>query len=186
MSGSIQDQLLKAGLADKKQAQKAKKERHKQVKAKQSNKKVVIEDQAKIAAEQALAAKREKDRTLAEQQKLVAQQKDVNAQVVNLIKVNAQPKNNGDVALNFTHNNLVKRLYVSQRTHKDVTQARLAVVSYLENEYELVPLPVADKIQTRMPQAVIYIADTAAQNREQADADDNWYADYDIPDDLMW
>ncbi|MFC4699484.1 DUF2058 domain-containing protein [Glaciecola siphonariae] len=186
MGGSLQDQLLKAGLADKKQVQKAKKERHKKVKAKQSNKKAVIEDEAKIAAEQALAAKRAKDKELALAQKAVAQQKELAAQVANLIKVNAQPKNNGDVALNFTHNKLVKRMYVSERTHKDVTQARLAVVSYQANEYELVPLPVADKIQTRMPEAVIYIADTAAEARSKADDNDDWYADYDIPDDLMW
>ncbi|MBT1449706.1 DUF2058 family protein [Glaciecola sp. XM2] len=183
---SLQDQLLKAGLADKKQAQKAKKERHKQVKAKQQNKKAVIEDAAKTAAEQARIAKQQKDRELAAQQRELKQQKEIKAQVINLIKVNAQPKNNGDVVLNFTDNNKVKRLYVSERTHKDVTAAKLAIVSYQDNEYELVPLPVADKIQTRMPQAVIYIANTASENRAQADADDDWYADYDIPDDLMW
>lgn len=186
MSGSLQDQLLKAGLADKKQAQKAKKERHKQVKTMQQNKKVVIENVSKDAAERALAAKQDKDRKLAEQRREVVQQKEIKAQVINLIKVNVQPKNNGDVVLNFTHNNVVKRLYVSKRTYKEVTQARLAVVSYQDNEYELVPLPVADKIQTRMPEAVIYIADTAADNRAQADAVDDWYADYDIPDDLTW
>lgn len=186
MGGSLQDQLLKAGLADKKQAQKAKKERHKQVKAKQKNKKAVIVDEAKIAAEQALAAKQAKDREFALQQRDVAKQKEIKAQVINLIKVNAQAKNNGDVALNFTHNKVVKRLYVSERTYKDVTQARLAVVSYTQNEYELVPLPVADKIQTRMPEAVIYIADTAADSRSNADDNDDWYADYEIPDDLVW
>jgi len=186
MSGSLQDQLLKAGLTDKKSAQKAKKDRHKQVKAKQKNKKAVITDEAKLAAEQARIAKQEKDRKLAEQQKELALQKEIKAQVINLIKVNAQAKNNGDIALNFTHNNVVKRLYVSESTQKDVTQAKLAVVSYQDNEYELVPLPVAEKIQTRMPEAVIYIADTAESNREQASKDDDWYADYDIPDDLVW
>jgi len=186
MGGSLQDQLLKAGLADKKQAQKAAKERHKQVKTKQKNKKAVIENEAKTAAEQAKFAKQEKDRKLADEQRTLTQQKELKAQVTNLIKVNAQPKNNGDVVLNFTHENVVKRLYVSERTHKDVTSARLAVVSYQANQYELVPLPVADKIQTRLPEAVIYIADTAAENRAQADGNDEWYADYDIPDDLMW
>ena len=186
MGGSLQDQLLKAGLADKKQAQKAAKERHKQVKTKQKNKKAVIENEAKTAAEQAKFAKQEKDRKLADEQRALTQQKELKAQVTNLIKVNAQPKNNGDVVLNFTHENVVKRLYVSERTHKDVTSARLAVVSYQANQYELVPLPVADKIQTRLPEAVIYIADTAAENRAQADGNDEWYADYDIPDDLMW
>jgi uncharacterized protein YaiL (DUF2058 family) len=186
MSGSLQDQLLKAGLADKKQAQKANKERHKQVKTKQKNKKAVFENEAKTAAEQARVAKQEKDRQLADEHRILTQQKELKAQVANLIKVNAQAKNNGDIVLNFTHDNVVKRLYVSERTHKDVTSAKLAVVSYQENQYELVPLPVADKIQTRLPEAVIYIADTASENRAQADGNDDWYADYEIPDDLMW
>ncbi|WP_395343072.1 DUF2058 domain-containing protein [Ningiella sp. W23] len=186
MSGSLQDQLLKSGLADKKQAQKAKKERHKQVKAKQKNKKVQIVDEAKLAAENARKLKQEKDRAIAAKQREEALQREIRAQVVNLIKVNAQPKNNGDIVLNFTDANLVKRLYVNEKTHKDVTQARLAIVSYLENEYELVPLPVADKIQSRMPEAVIYVADTAQENRANADDNEDWYADYEIPDDLSW
>nr|WP_136249500.1 DUF2058 domain-containing protein [Ningiella ruwaisensis] len=186
MATSLQDQLLKAGLADKKQAQKANKERHKKVKTKQKNKKAVIVDEAKEAAQQALAQKREKDRQLAEKQREIAQHKELEAQVANLIKTNAQPKNNGDVVLNFTHDNVVKRLYVNERTHKDVADAKLAVVSYQNNQYELVPLPVADKIKSRLPSAVIYIAETADKNREQAKSDDDWYADYDIPDDLMW
>ena len=47
---SLQDQLLKAGLVDKKKASKAKKQKHKQSKVKQKNK-IEAVDEAKVAAE---------------------------------------------------------------------------------------------------------------------------------------
>ncbi|MBF7072923.1 DUF2058 domain-containing protein [Glaciecola sp. MH2013] len=184
MALSLQDQLLKAGLADKKKAKKIKQEKHKQVKAKQKHK-AVIEDEAKIAASEALEAKKSKDRLLAKKQKEERLQKEIAAQVIDLIKVNAQSRKKGDLVLNFTVDNLVKRMYVDQKMHKLVTQGRLSVVSYEPDVYELVPTPVADKIKQRMPESVIYQATEIEQDKNESD-DDDWYADYEIPDDLVW
>jgi uncharacterized protein YaiL (DUF2058 family) len=184
MALSLQDQLLKAGLADKKKAKKIKQEKHKQVKAKQKNK-VMVEDEAKVAANAALEAKKEKDRLLAEKQKAARMEKEITAQVIDLIKVNAQPRKRGELVLNFTVNNLVKRMYVDDKTHRLVTQGRLSVVSYEQDVYELVPTPVADKIKQRMPDSVIYQATEVPEEKLNSEEDD-WYADYDIPDDLVW
>ena len=184
MALSLQDQLLKAGLADKKKAKKIKQEKHKQVKAKQRNK-VEVEDEAKVAAAQALAAKREKDRLLSEQQRQERLEKEIAAQVIDLIKANAQERKRGDIVLNFTDNKLVKRMYVDGTTHRLVTQGRLSVVSYEQDSYELVPTPVADKIKERMPESVIYQATEVAEEK-QNNTDDDWYAEYEIPDDLEW
>ncbi len=184
MALSLQDQLLKAGLADKKKAKKIKQEKHKQVKAKQRSK-VEIEDEAKVAAAQALAAKREKDRLLSDKQRQERLEKEIAAQVIDLIKANAQERKRGDIVLNFTDNKLVKRMYVDAATHRLVTQGRLSVVSYEQDSYELVPTPVADKIKERVPESVIYQATEVAEEK-QNNADDDWYADYEIPDDLVW
>ena len=184
MALSLQDQLLKAGLADKKKAKKIKQEKHKQVKAKQRSK-VEIEDEAKVAAAQALAAKREKDRLLSDKQRQERLEKEIAAQVIDLIKANAQERKRGDIVLNFTDNKLVKRMYVDANTHRLVTQGRLSVVSYEQDSYELVPTPVADKIKERVPESVIYQATEVAEEK-QNNADDDWYADYEIPDDLVW
>jgi uncharacterized protein YaiL (DUF2058 family) len=184
MALSLQEQLLKAGLADKKKAKKIKQEKHKQVKAKQRSN-LQVENEAKTAADAALAAKQEKDRQLNEKQREERLRKEIIAQVANLINVNAQPRKKGDLVLNFTDNNLVKRMYVDQKTHKLVTQGRLSIVSCVADVYELVPTPVADKIKERVPESVIYQATELQEDKESND-DNDWYADYDIPDDLVW
>jgi uncharacterized protein YaiL (DUF2058 family) len=184
MALSLQEQLLKAGLADKKKAKKIKQEKHQQIKAKQRNNQE-IENEAKKAAAAALAAKQQKDRLLSDKQRDERLRKEIIAQVVNLIKVNAQPRRKGDLVLNFTDNNLVKRMYVDKTMHKLVTQGRLSVVSCLPDVYELVPTPVADKIKERVPESVIYQA-TELEEDKVSSEDNDWYADYDIPDDLVW
>lgn len=184
MALSLQEQLLKAGLADKKKAKKIKQEKHKQVKAKQRNNHE-LENEAKQAAAAALATKKEKDRLLSEKQRDERLRKEIIAQANNLIKVNAQPRKRGDVVLNFTHNNLIKRMYVDQATQKLVAQGRLSVVSCELDVYELVPTPVANKIKERVPESVIYQT-TELQEEKDKTEDSDWYADYEIPDDLVW
>ena len=132
-----------------------------------------------------MAAKQEKDRLLSQKQRDERLRKEIIAQVINLIKVNAQPRRKGDIVLNFTDNNLVKRMYVDKNMHKLVTQGKLSVVSCESDVYELVPTPVADKIKERVPESVIYQAAQLEEDKMSSENKD-WYADYDIPDDLVW
>ncbi len=70
--------------------------------------------------------------------------------------------------------------------HKQVTKGRLAVV-LLDDAYELVPAPVADKIAQRDEASVSYRADLDKSGADGKDEEeDDWYADYEIPDDLTW
>lgn len=183
MAMSLQDQLLKAGLTDKKSAQKVKREKHKKAKHQQKHK-VVEVDENKAAAEQARQQKLEKDRVLNQQAKEEAERKAVAAQVKQLIELNRQPKNNGEVVCNFTDNNVIKRLFVDQATQNRISAGKLAIVKLGEG-YEIVPMPVADKIAQRDEASVVYRADVLEESQAAAEEDD-WYADYQIPDDLTW
>lgn len=183
MALSLQEQLLKAGLADKKKAGQIKREKHKQVKQKQKHK-VESVDEAKQAAEQARMAKAEKDRQLNAAQKAEADQKALLAQIRQLIEVNAQPKDNGDIAFNFTDGSTIKRLMVNKQTQNRLSQGKLAIVK-ADNGYQIVPMPVADKIAQRDESIVLYRADQLTISEAPKEEDD-WYADYQIPDDLMW
>ncbi|GGD64463.1 DUF2058 domain-containing protein [Lacimicrobium alkaliphilum] len=182
MAPSLQEQLLKAGLADKQKAQKIKTEKRK--KAKQQKKhKLEQTDEARIAAEKALEAKKIKDRELNEQARLEAEKKAIAAQIRQLIEVNRQPKGNGDIACNFTDGAKVKHIYVDKTTHKHISQGKLAIVKFADS-YEVVPMPVAEKIAERDADLLLFRADKVDNsNDEQAD---DWYAEYEIPDDLMW
>ena len=182
MALSLQEQLLKAGVADKGKAKQARADKRKKNKQKKPQ-----VDQAKLAAEQALAEKKAKDRALNEQQNAKLLARSIAAQVKQLINMNKQERSKGDVVLNFTHDNKIKRIYVTEALHKGVIAGKLAVVS-LDEEYELVPLPVADKIAERSAETVVYIAEQGSADNasESTSEEDDWYADYEIPDDLTW
>lgn len=181
---SLQDQLLKAGLADKSSAKKARAEKRKKQKLQNKNKQVEV-DEARMAAKQAAEEKKSRDRALNEAQQRAREERSIKAQVRQLIEMNRQVRK-GDTVLNFTHDNLVKRLYVSAEMHRQVTKGRLVVV-VLDEAYELVPAPVADKIAQRDADCIVYRADLDTRDNEgKQQEEDDWYADYEIPDDLTW
>ena len=184
MALSLQDQLLKAGLTDKKKAQKVKREKHKKVKHQQKHK-VVDVDENKLAAEKARQEKIEKDRQLNLKAKEEADKKAVTAQIKQLIELNRQPKDKGDIVCNFTDGTLIKRIYVDQATQNRISSGKLAIVKLLEG-YEIVPMPVADKIAERDESVVLYRADKLEESDTASSEEDDWYADYQIPDDLTW
>ena len=98
---SLQDQLLKAGLIDDKKANKIKKNKHKQTKQKQKNK-IETTDEAKLAAQQTQAGKAQRDRQLNQQRKAEAERKAIAAQVRQLVEMNRQPRDEGDITYSFT------------------------------------------------------------------------------------
>ena len=181
---SLQDQLLKAGLADKKSAKQARADKRKKQKQKTKNQPVELSD-SQLAAQKVAEEKKERDRLLNEEQNKEREKRSVIAQVKQLISINIQPKGKGDQVLNFTHENVIKRMYVSVAVHKLVTQGRLTVVAF-EDGYELVPTPVADKIAQRDEASIVYRADDIPQSEQDSTEDDDWYAEFQIPDDLSW
>lgn len=181
MGNALQDQLLKAGLVDKNQANRAKSNKHKKMKQQRNTKQGVV-DEAKQQAEQSMQEKAQRDRELNRQKEKKAQEKAIIAQIKQLIDVNKVKKGNGDdLAYNFEDNKNVKRVFVTQEVHDNIANGRLSIVK-IQGQYEIVATPVADKIKQRDESYIILRNDT---QQNTADEDDE-YADYEIPDDLMW
>lgn len=184
MAGSLQDQLLKAGLADKQKATKIKQEKRKKAKIAKKHK-LEQTSQAAESVQQAKLEKQEKDRQLNAQLKAQAELKALAAQIKQLISLNQQPINNGDLPINFTDDNKVKRIHVNERTKTHITKGKLAIAKY-EDGYALIPVQVADKIAQRDESVIVYRADQIENQEEATNEEDDWYADYQIPDDLTW
>ncbi len=181
MGNALQDQLLNAGLVDKNQANRAKSTKHKKMKQQRSNNQPVV-DEARQLAEKAIKEKSQHDRELNRQLNEKAQHKAIIAQIKQLINVNKMSKGNGDdLAYNFEDNKNIKRIYVTQDTHDAIALGKLAIVK-LEGQYEIVPGPVADKINLRDENYIILRNDPSQQDEES----DDFYAEFEIPDDLMW
>ena len=176
---SLQDQLLKAGVVDKSKSQKIKKEKHK--KQKQAPKGQAQENEAKRLAEQARAEKLQKDREMNQRNQQQAEQKAIQAQIKQLIETARLNREGAEQPYQFSHGTKIKKLYVTDEQQKQLVAGLLAIVE-LNEQYELVPLKVAEKIAQRNEGQVVSVNEAAPG---QTDEDDP-YADYQIPDDLMW
>ena len=177
VGNSLQDQLLKAGLVDKSKANEAKKEHRK--KARRQRQGEVKQGTSSLS--QAQSEKRAQDRSLNEKRNEARKQREIAAQVKQLVDNNRHPRNSeeDDTPFYFDNKGKIKKMYVSAQTHKLITDKRLMVVN-CNGEFELVPTEIAEKIRQRNPSLVIDLPD------EQPVDEDDPYAEYQIPDDLVW
>lgn len=180
MAGSLQDQLLQAGLTDKKKAKAINKTKKKQAKVERRSK-VEAVDEAKQQVQQARVEKAQRDRALNEQKNAEQERKAIAAQVKQLIEVNRIPRQGGELAYNFTDQKKIKKVLVDKIMLEQLSRGRLAIV-LLNDKYEVVPTVIAEKIKLREPDKVIVCNEA---QKVEVDEDDP-YADYQIPDDLMW
>lgn len=172
---SLKDQLMKAGLTNAKKVRRA--EHEKRQMAKDPN----AETAEKLAAK-AMAEKAERDRELNRQQRLEKEQRAVAAQVRQLIEGHRIDRKGGDVPFQFTDAKKIKKLYVKPAQQAQLANGQVAVVRLGEG-YELVPTVVAEKIRQRDEAAIVLLNTRKATTA--ADEEDP-YAAYQIPDDLMW
>ena len=176
---SLQEQLLKAGVVDEKKAKQIKKDKRK--KAKQVPKGQTLKDETKELAKQVLLDKAQRDREINLEQQKIAEQKAIAAQIKQLIESNRIDRGEGDIAYQFTDGKKIKKLYVTSLLQNQLSRGLIAIVKLGEG-YELVPTVVADKIAQRDDGIVLLKNQPGA---DEVDEDDP-YADYQIPDDLMW
>jgi len=179
MAISLKDQLLKAGLVDAKKARKA--ENEKKIADRQAAKGLNTEASSAELAQQALAAKAERDKAINRQLQAEKDQKALAAQIRQLIEGHRVPRQRGDIAYQFTDQKKIKKIYVDAAQQNQLVKGMLAIVR-LDDSYELVPTVVAEKISSRDAGAVVLLNTREAQQPE----DDDPYANYKIPDDLMW
>jgi uncharacterized protein YaiL (DUF2058 family) len=177
---SLQEQLLKAGLVDKKKVKLANQEKSKQHKI-ELRTGVEKENEARLAAQEMQRKQAERARELNAQRDAAAAQKAVAAQIAQMVKTNRQPKGNGDIPYNFTLGSKIERIHVSEKVRDHLVAGRLAIVSH-GGGFELVPRVIAEKIAERAPEIVVRVTKAAPQAVEEDDP----YADFKIPDDFTW
>lgn len=180
MGSTLFDQLKKTGLVDEKKAKQVKKEKHQQSKQK-NRKNVTKETKSQKVAKKSQAEKTARDRALNQQQKLAAEQKAITAQITQLIQQNRIKEKEGEIRYHFSDGNKVQRLYISEAVQKQLISGQLVIVK-IKQKYELVPSAVGDKIKARDPKCVISIPN----NTEKTTSEEDPYAQYQVPDDLMW
>ncbi len=176
---SLQEQFLKAGLVDKNKVKQANQEKSKQKKVERRTGTQTVEE-SRLAALEIQRKNAERAREANAQRDAAANQKAIAAQIAQMVQKNRQSKGAGDIAYNFTHGTKIERIYVSAAVQEHLKAGRLVIVR-LGDTTELVPRVIADKIEERDPAMVVRVkkASTAVE-------EDDPYAAFQIPDDLMW
>ena len=200
MSQSLRDQLVKAGLATSAQAKKAERskraeataERH-QGKTKDKTKKgkgaakQSETDKVKAKAAQQRAEKAARDKALAQQRNEKSQAKALQAQIKQLILQNDQrTKVNDDEAVpyNFVHGKKIKKIFVTKPQLEALSNGRLFVVNN-NGLYHFVDEKVAKQIEQRDPRRII-VAHKDEEKSVEPGSDEEFYAKFEVPDDLDW
>lgn len=176
---SLQEQLLKAGLVDKKKVKQVNQDKSKQ------HKEVLRTGVEKVnqSREAALEVQRqnaERARELNAQRDAAAAQKAILAQIAQLVQQNKQSKGKGDVPYNFTFGTKVERIHVTAQIVEHLVAGRLVIV-HMNGSFELVPRVIGEKIAQRDAAIVVQV-----KKKVQEVEEDDPYADFKIPDDLMW
>ncbi len=177
VKNALQAQLLKAGLVDNKKAKKLSKQA---VHEKRTGDSSDAEIKAKI--EQAKQEKLARDQAIEREKKAALQEKELKAAIMQMINQHKIRDTDGEIAYQFIDNSKIKKVYLNQQIYNALVAGSLVIAR--ENEsYAFLPKALADRINAKMQGFII--VNNSEKNEETTDEEDP-YADYVIPDDLMW
>ncbi len=182
MSNPFQDQLLKAGLVNKKQVKKANQEKARSNKKQRQSKEEVV-DEVKLKIQQAAQEKAKRDKALNQKKQEQAKSKAISSEINQLISNNSIERDeNCDIPYNFEHRKKVNRIYINAEMKQQIALGKLGIAR-IDGRYELVPLNIAEKIRQRNEKRIIIFE---KEQKEQRTDENDPYSDYQIPDDLTW
>ncbi|MFU8816007.1 MAG: DUF2058 domain-containing protein [Pseudomonadales bacterium] len=189
MAGSLRDQLIKAGLATPDRARKVDREVRVEKQARRKGKSSAPQPsaavEARARAQEINHQKAERDRAqmraIADKAKAKALQAEIKQIVVqNDRRVKTQ--SDDDVAYNFVHGKRVKRIYVPKAQRDQISNGSLVIVNN-DGIYHLLPKAAAEKVRARDPKRIIV---AHSESKPAPGSDDDYYARFEVPDDLDW
>lgn len=179
---SLQEQLLKAGLADEKNAKKIRKEKKKTNKAVRKG-----QQQADTQLQESIKDKKSEQTRLDNERNRKIQAaielKSEHGKVKQMIQQLHIRDVAGEVKFNYVLDNKVKALLVDQPTYNALTKGQIGLCA-LEDKAYIMPSIAIDKIR-QVDEAYVLVLNETDNEAVENDVDDP-YADFQIPDDLMW
>jgi uncharacterized protein YaiL (DUF2058 family) len=164
MGNPLQEQLLKAGLVNKKQASKVKQEQYVQSKKKKKGKSVRKNDRKPISqAEVARAAEVARNKQISRKQAEERQQHEHQSQIKQLVIQNRlkRVEKNGQ-AYHFALGKKIHRIFIAEEMIDRLCEGQLGIVQ-LDNSFEVVPAKVARQVAERDKGAVISLREPSEE-----------------------
>lgn len=177
----LQEQLLKAGLIKKAKLDEVAREQNK---ARRS--KVAGPSEAQLQAERARIEKAERDRALAAERNAQARNAELRAQARQIIGDKKLPRT-GTGEYRFTVDNAIRTLLVDDEQRQKLSSGALVIVRHGDG-FELLPRAAAEKVRERAAELIVLDhGDGKHAESATGDSDDDaYYAQFKVPDDLVW
>ena len=178
----LQEQLLKAGLVKKSKVAEVAREQNKARHGKGPSEPSDIQREA----ERARAEKAERDRALAAERKAKAHGTELRAQARQIIADRKVPRS-GEIEYRFTADGAIRTLLVNEDLRKKLS-AGLLVIARMDDSYELLPRVAAEKVRERDASLIVldHGQDVGTAPSAATSEDDAYYAQFQVPDDLVW
>ncbi|MCP4640143.1 MAG: DUF2058 domain-containing protein, partial [bacterium] len=154
-------------------------EKEKRARAKQGQE--VEPDAAAVAAAKALEEKAARNREINRKREEERVRKEQQAQLRDMVISHSIACDGGDVAYNFPHDRTVKTIHVTREIQLRLGRGQVGIV-WMDEAYHLVPRETALKVEERDEDALLVLYDA---KDDEPDEDDP-YAEYQVPDDLVW
>jgi len=178
----LQEQLLKAGLVKKGKVAEVAREQARARHGKAPPKATEIQ----LEAERARAEKAERDRALAAEQKAKARTAELAKQARQIIEDKKLPRN-GELEYRFPVDGAIRSMLVDDATKKQLA-AGVVVIARIDDRFELLPRSAAEKVRERDETRIVldHGQTKDAEPESTTSEDDAYYAQFQVPDDLMW
>ncbi|HEY0503977.1 MAG TPA: DUF2058 domain-containing protein [Lysobacter sp.] len=178
----LQEQLLKAGLVKKSKVADVAREQNKARHAKGPS----APSEVQREAERARAEKAERDRALDAERKAQARAAELRAQARQIIEDRKVPRS-GESEYRFTEGGAIRTVLVNDDLRRKLSAGVLVIVR-LDERYELLPRAAADKVRERDAGMIVldHGQPAGTEPAPPTSEDDAYYAQFKVPDDLVW
>lgn len=180
MRNPLQEQLLKAGLTSKAKAAQAVREQAARHKGKQPAPPSAAEQEAlRLQAEKA-----ERDRALAAEQNAQRHADEARAQARQIVETH-KLKREGEIAYRFKDGDAIRSVLVDAAQRTQLAAGTLVIVRHGDG-CELLPRAAADKVRERAADLIVLDHGRGEAASGGDGADDEYYKQFAVPDDLTW
>ena len=179
MRTPLQEQLLKAGLVKKHKVAEAVREQNRQLHSKAP----AQDAAAKVDAQRLQAERAERDRALSAQRNAQARSNELRAQVRQIVESH-KVKREGEIPYGFSDGGKIRNVLVNEALRAQLAKGALVIARH-DQGYELLPRAAAAMVVERDAAAIVLDHGHSAAGSEQG-ADDDYYKQFAVPDDLIW
>jgi len=179
---SLQDQLMNSGLINKQKAKQAQTEKRRQAKQKKKKGTVIASD-IQVAIQEKAELQKQKDLAKNQQTQEQLAVRAAHGKLIQMIAQHCEKDYQGELDYHFTYENKVKRIAVTSSIQQGLIKGQYAIC-VLNDEFYLINKEAAEKLRT-IDESVLVALHDQTENKSTDDQDDP-YAEFAVPDDLMW